>query len=56
MLNFLRKPAFVTDRFNFEGIDSFVHMNPENLVLELLISNIFVGRGYHEYQKAISKK
>jgi hypothetical protein len=51
MLAFLKRPACVTGRF-----DSFVHIDPEVLVLGLLLSDIFLGGGYNEYQKAISKK
>ncbi len=56
MLLFLKGPVFVTGRFDFEGFDSFVHMDPEDLVLGLLMSDIFFAGGYNEYQKAISKK
>jgi hypothetical protein len=31
-------------------------MDPEVLVMGLLLSEIFLGGGYNEYQKAISKK
>jgi hypothetical protein len=56
MLPFLKRPAWVTGRFDSEGFDSFVHIDPEVLVLGLLLSDIFLGGGYNEYQKAISKK
>lgn len=56
MLPFLKRPVFVTGRFDSEGFGSFVHMDPEDLLLGLLLPDIFLGGWYHEYQKAISKK
>jgi hypothetical protein len=56
LLPFLRRPVFVTGKFDSEGLDSFVHMEPEILVLGLLLFNIFLGGRCNEYQKAISKK
>jgi hypothetical protein len=56
LLPLLKRPAFVTGRFDSEGLDFFVHMAPEVLVLGPLLSDIFLGGGYNEYQKAISKK
>ena len=49
MLAVLKRPTWVTGRFDSEGFDSFVHMDPEVLVLGLLLSNIFLGGGYNEY-------
>jgi hypothetical protein len=58
LLPFLKRSAFVIGRFGSEGLDSFVHKEPEVLVLGLLfiLSDIFLGEWYNEYQKAISKK
>ena len=40
MLRVLKWPVFVAGRFDSEGYDSIVHMDPEDLVLGFLLYEI----------------
>jgi hypothetical protein len=39
IVTFLKRPAFATGRFDSERLDSFVHIEPEVLVMELELSS-----------------